>query len=426
MSSTQKIAILLTALLSALDGYDILSISFAAPAISAEWGISRAALGLVFSSGLGGMMAGSFLLAPLGDRIGRRAIVLIALTLMGTGMGLSTLAWDTTTLALCRIVTGIGLGAMVAVINPLAVEFANARFRTMAVAVMSIGFPLGGMIGGFIAAVLLRYFSWEAVFLFGALASLITFPLVLLWLPESPSFLLARRGADSLDRVNALLEKCGHAPVAALPPMPPAPPATPYREIFAPGQIAATLWITAANFLFMIATYFFLSWMPQIVADKGFDPSTASTISAISSLFGVVACILLGGAAIYCNLRRLVAGLAAGLGLAVMLFGFMPADVLLLTGSAVLVGICLFAGTTGIYALMAASFPPRMRVTGGGFSMGMGRVAGVLSPSIAGLLFGTGSSVEIIAIILGGSALLAGLLIGGFNPIWRQRPQLAA
>lgn len=412
MSRAQKIAILLTALLSALDGYDVLSISFAAPAISAEWGISKAELGLVFSSGLVGMMGGSFLLAPLGDRIGRRAIVITALLLMGCGMALSATAHSTATLALWRVVTGVGIGAMVAVINPLAVEFANARFRTMAVAVMSIGFPLGGMIGGFVAAALLKSFSWEAVFLFGAIASAITLPLILLWLPESPSFLLTRRDPKSLDRVNALLRRCGHDAVAALPPLPPEQPKTPYREIFSGAQLLPTLWITTANFLFMMATYFFLSWMPQILADKGFDPSTASTMSAIANLFGVFACLLVGIAALYIPLRRLVACLGLGLGFAVIAFGFTPPDFHWLTLAAALVGICLFGGTTGIYTLIASSFEPRMRVTGGGFAMGMGRVAGALAPSIAGMLFGMGASLETISIVLGGCAIFSGLLLG--------------
>lgn len=411
MSRTQKIAILLTALLSALDGYDILSMSFAAPAISEEWHIGKAELGLVFSSGLVGMMAGSFLLAPLGDRIGRRRIVIIALALMGAGMALSATAHNTTVLALWRIVTGVGLGAMVAVINPLAVEFANARFRTMAVAVMSIGFPLGGMIGGFAAAFLLRHFGWEAVFLFGALASLTALPVILLWLPESPAFLLTGRAPGSLDRMNRLLAKCGHPPLAALPAQPEQKPRAPYREIFSGDQLIPTLWITTANFLFMTATYYFLTWMPQIVADKGFDPASASAMSAIANLFGVASCILLGITALYFPLKRLVTGLALAMGCAVIAFGFAPADHGWLVFTAGMVGICLFGGTTGIYTLIANTFEPRMRVTGGGFAMGMGRVAGALAPTIAGLLFGAGFSLELISIILGGCALLSGLLL---------------
>lgn len=422
MSRAQKIAIVLTAVLSALDGYDILSISFAAPAISAEWGVSKSALGLVFSSGLVGMMAGSFFLAPLGDRIGRRRIVILALLLMGSGMALSALADSIAALAAWRVVTGIGIGAMVAVINPLAVEFANARYRTMAMAVMSIGFPLGGMIGGFTASVLLRHYSWEAVFLVGAAVSLLILPFILVWLPESLAFLLSRRDERSLARVNRLLAKCGHAPVAALPPVSAVAPRAPYREIFSGAQLAPTLWITAANFLFMLGAYFFLSWMPQIIADKGFDPAVGSTISAISNLCGMFASLLFGIAALRWAVRPMAALVAFGLGAAIILFGFAPANLGLLTLAAALVGICLYSGITGVFTLIADSFDPRMRVTGVGFAMGVGRIAGALAPASAGMLFAGGASLEAVSMVMGASAVMAGLLLLAS----RARPPLSA
>lgn len=421
MSRAQKVAIALTAILSALDGYDILSISFAAPAISAEWGVSKSALGLVFSSGLVGMMAGSFFLAPLGDRIGRRSIVIIALLLMGSGMALSASANSIAMLAVWRVATGIGLGAMVAVINPLAVEYANARYRTMAMAVMSIGFPLGGMIGGFAASALLHHYSWEAVFLVGAAASLLLLPFVLLWLPESLAFLLSRRDGRSLDRVNRLLARCGHAPVADLPPVPAARPPAPYREIFSGAQLAPTLGITAVNFLFMLAAYFFLSWLPQIVADKGFAPSAGSSISAISNLCGVGASLLFGVAALRWAVKPMAATVAAGLGASILLFGFTPADLGLLTVAAALVAICLYAGITGIFTLIADSYEPRMRVTGVGFTMGIGRIAGALAPAAAGMMFASGASLELVAGVMSACAFMAALMLMAL----RARPKLS-
>lgn len=425
MSRAQKIAIALTAILSALDGYDILSISFAAPAISAEWGVSKSALGLVFSSGLVGMMAGSFFLAPLGDRIGRRRIVIIALLLMGSGMALSATATSIATLATWRVATGIGLGAMVAVINPLAVEFANARYRTMAMAVMSIGFPLGGMIGGFAAAALLQHYSWEAVFLGGAAASLLLLPFVLVWLPESLGFLLSRRDERSLGRVNALLARCGHAPVAALPPVPPETPPTPYREIFSGVQLVPTLAITAVNFLFMLAAYYFLSWLPQIVADKGFAPSAGSSISAISNLCGVGASILFGVAALRWPVKRMAAIVAAGLGGSILLFGFAPADLGMLTIAAALVGIFLYGGITGIFTLIADSYAPRMRMTGVGFTMGVGRIAGALAPALAGMLFAGGASPVLVSALMSACAFTAALVLAAMRARSRLSPGFA-
>jgi MFS family permease len=75
MSRVQLRAVSLCFWLNMLDGVDILSISFAAPLLSREWGIAPATLGIVFSAALAGMMAGSMLLAPFGDAIGRRSVL---------------------------------------------------------------------------------------------------------------------------------------------------------------------------------------------------------------------------------------------------------------------------------------------------------------------------------------------------------------
>jgi AAHS family 4-hydroxybenzoate transporter-like MFS transporter len=126
MSRTQIGAVALTVILSALDGFDVLSVTFAAPAISRDWGLGKGALGIVLSSGLGGMALGSFLLAPLADMFGRRRLILLSLSLMAIGMALSAMASSLPELAGWRVVTGLGIGACVAVINPIAAEFANA------------------------------------------------------------------------------------------------------------------------------------------------------------------------------------------------------------------------------------------------------------------------------------------------------------
>ena len=78
--------------LTALDGYDVLAISFAAPGIAREWGIDRAALGAVLSMELFGMAAGSILLGGLADRWGRKPVILTCLALMTVGMFLTAIS----------------------------------------------------------------------------------------------------------------------------------------------------------------------------------------------------------------------------------------------------------------------------------------------------------------------------------------------
>src|SRR5436189_1915179 len=94
MGRAQIIAVAICIALVALDGFDVLSISFASPGIAADWHIDRAVLGIVLSMELIGMSAGSIFIGSLADRIGRRPATLGCLVVMSIGMWLTTTAHD--------------------------------------------------------------------------------------------------------------------------------------------------------------------------------------------------------------------------------------------------------------------------------------------------------------------------------------------
>lgn len=256
MSLAQIVGVLLIALLSALDGYDVLAMTFAAPSISRDWQLGKGSLGLALSSGLVGMALGSLMLAPLADRLGRRNLILVNLLLMLSGMLLTAFATNLVQLAGWRLLTGIGIGGMVPIITPLASEFANARRRTLAISAIAIGYPVGGTVGGFAAALLLNSFHWQSVFLLGAGAAVVLLSAVILWMPESPAFLATRTGPGALERLNMLRMRFRQPALSAMPLQSHAKPASSYRAIFAPRQARATLRITLVNLLFVITVYY--------------------------------------------------------------------------------------------------------------------------------------------------------------------------
>ncbi|PTS88920.1 MFS transporter, partial [Sphingomonas sp. HMWF008] len=157
--------------LNALDGFDVLSISFASPGITQDWGIDRAALGIVLSMELLGMALGSLVLGGLADRIGRRATILGCLGIMATGMFGAASASGVMILCAWRVLTGLGIGGMLAATNAAVAEAANARHRSLCVVLMAAGYPVGSVIGGSISAVLLTHYGWRAVFVFGGVAT---------------------------------------------------------------------------------------------------------------------------------------------------------------------------------------------------------------------------------------------------------------
>lgn len=409
MGAVQKTVVALTFALSALDGYDVLSVAFAAPSITAEWHIGKAALGAVLSAGLIGMAAGALVLAPLADSIGRKTVVLLCLGLMAAGMLASGLASSLTELRAWRVVTGLGIGGCVATINPIAAEFANARRRALTVSIMAIGYPAGGVIGGSAAAQLLHFYNWRAVFAAGFIMSAALIPIVALFMPESIAFLLTRRGPKALPRLNAVLNRCGHRAVAALGSSSDLDRRG-YAALFGerPG---ATVWITTANLLYAAAAYYILSWMPQMVADAGFSASSASSVSAIGSLAGIAGGLTVGWLAQRHGPRGLTAGTMVGLGAATVAFGYTPPVLPLLTLAGGVCGLFLFSGATGMYATVATTFGDQARASGSGFVSGIGRAASAAAPLLAGLLFAGGMSRGGVSLIFGLVAAVSGLII---------------
>jgi benzoate transport len=422
MGRAQVVAVGLCVLLNALDGFDVLSISFASPGIAAEWGIDRAVLGVVLSMELIGMAAGSIVVGGLADRFGRRPVILGSLVIMAVGMALATTAHDVTTLSAFRLFTGLGIGGMLAAINAAAAEFSNARRRNLAVAIMAGGYPVGAVVGGSIASRLLTGGDWRSVFTFGAIATVAFLPLVWLLLPETVAYLAHRRPPNALERVNAVLRRLGHAPVAALPATAADAPRATIAQLFAPGLARTTVLLTVAYFAHIMTFYFILKWIPKIVVDMGHAPSTAGGVLVWANVGGATGALLLSLATQRFGVRPLVIGALALSAVLVTVFGQGQADLRQLALVAGIAGMCTNAGVVGLYAMFAQSFPTAVRAGGTGFVIGVGRGGAALGPIVAGFLFASGAGLATVAVLMAlGSVLAAAALT-----LLRYREQHAA
>lgn len=411
MSRFQIRALAVLVMLSMLDGYDVVSISLAGPVVAEALGIGKTALGAVFSSGLIGMAFGSLLLAPLADAWGRRAAILGALVLMmigGIWCALVRSGWE---LAAARAVIGLGIGTLIAVTTPLAGEFANARRRAFAVAVTTMAFPLGAMVGGLLAAVLIRNLGWQSVFALKSVVAAVMLPVVFIWLPESPSFLLSSKKAGSLEQLSGFLRWCGHGTVSISTAPADAAPRRGYTDLFAPDQLGITLQLVAANALFAMVGYFWGSWLPHMIVDAGYTVSTASIASAINQLSGVIGGLLLGFATKWIKLRYLSVAALVGTGFALVLFGIAPSYLPLLIVSGAFCAFCLHGGIAGLYATIATSFQEHVRASGTGLAIGVGRITSSVSPLFAGWMFATGFERPSVSAAFAAVAVLSGLIL---------------
>jgi benzoate transport len=413
MSSRQAVAVGLCVLLVALDGFDVLAISFASPGIAKEWGIDRASLGIVLSMEIIGMALGSFALGSVADRIGRRPTVLGCLVLMTAGMFLATTARGVEPMSLFRFMTGVGIGGMLAAINAVAAECANNRRRNLAVTLMAAGYPLGAVFGGTIATQLLADGNWRSVFAFGGFATAACIPLVLWLLPESVSYLVERRPANALARVNETLRRLGHRAVAALPTAPAAAPVrrNPLVELFSPQLARSTVLLTTAYFAHIMTFYFMLKWIPKIVVDMGFEPASAGGVLVWANVGGAAGALVFSILTQRVGLRGLVIGALAVTAVMVVFFGRSRSDLTQLAILAACTGFFCNAGIVGLYAMFAQSFPAKIRASGTGFVIGVGRAGAALGPIAAGFLFVAGSTLPVVAAIMALGSLVGAAAI---------------
>lgn len=403
-------AIAICVLLNALDGFDVLAISFASPGIAEEWGVERGVLGVVLSMELIGMGVGSLTIGALADRAGRRPVILLCLVMMAAGMWMAASAGDLVTLSAYRLLTGLGIGGMLAAINAMAAEYANLKYRNLCVIIMATGYPAGIIVGGAIAAVLLANFDWRSVFLFGGAATTAIIPVVWLLLPESIEYLSEKRPKDALARINATLQRMGHAAVQALPAVA-APAKSGLRKLFSKDLVRVSMLLTAAYFCHIMTFYFIMKWIPKIVADMGFSHSAASGVLVWANIGGTTGALLLGLFTQLFSTRHLVIVAFVGSAVMVSVFGQGQADLFQLSLIAAFALFFANAAIIGLYALIAESFPTEVRAGGTGLVIGVGRAGAALGPIIAGFMFQANLGLDVVALVMAFGSLLSALAL---------------
>jgi benzoate transport len=407
MSVAQIVVVAITVALNALDGFDVLAISFASPGIAREWGIDRAALGVVLSMELLGMGLGSIFLGGLADKVGRRRTLLGCLIVMAVGMVMATQSRDLYFLSVWRVFTGLGIGGMLATNNAVAAEFSNSRRRALCVSLMAIGFPIGSVVGGSISAVLLRDGNWRAVFWFGAAATATLIPLVYFLVPESIEWLCQRQPVNALARLNRSLARLGRAALDVLPSVSVQARRRSSTEIFSPRFLRITLLMSFAYFLHVISFYFIVKWVPKIVVDLGFSAPSAAGVLVWLNVGGATGGAVLGLLSLRFGLKPLTMGVLVMTTVMLAVFGRTPPDLTHLSIVCAIAGFFTNAGIVGLYGILAQVFPTDLRATGTGFAVGTGRAGSWLAPIIAGFLFSAGYGLDFVAVAMGIGSLVA-------------------
>jgi MFS family permease len=400
MNWRQWIVVALMVALNALDGFDVLSSAFAAPGITQEWGIERAALGVVLSAELVGMGFGSVLLGGVADKIGRKPTMLACLVVMAIGMYMAHAATAVTPLTIWRFITGLGIGGMLAATNAVTAEASNKAGRSVAMALYVIGYPLGAVIGGFVAqGWLLVEYDWRAVFLFGSIVTACLIPLVILLVPETPAYLVAVRPAGALERINKSLAVFGKAPIAALPILSRTASKPGVGDLWSNPHLRKVTTLLAFGYMFHTITfYYILKWAVQIVADSGFSQPEAASVLTYANIGGALGGFVFGFLMKKWDIKTPTIVMLILGSLATVAFGLGRDSLEGWRWATVMTGFFTNAAIVGYYSAFARGFPAYARATGTGVVLGVGRMGAAGSPIIAGLLFAWLGNDELLAV----------------------------
>ena len=427
MSLYQVLVVALCVFINAIDGFDILALSFASPVIVREWGLTPEQTGFVFGANLAGIGIGAFVWSFVADLVGRRPVIILGTLFMSVGMIATATVDGLNGLALCRLVTGLGIGAMVSTAGTLAIEYSAARWRTVSVALVVLGYPVGGAVGGLATSWLMAHYGWRPIFLFGGSLTVLLLPLLLWRLPESIEFLLERQPRNALARINRYAARLALPVLEVLPPPGARVGAVgQFVELWRPAHRRASLTLCVLYPLYMFTFYFFISWSTKMATERGLSDAAAVGMSSLISLSGIAGGVVFGLVAARVRLTRLVATLAVLMSLGIVAFGVLPATPGALNLAALLQGFIMWGTSATIYSVIALSYPVRVRASGIGLVVTIGRAGSALGPLCAGLLRGAGYEWSFVALVLAIPAVLAAVLITTLRPDSHTSPRPVA
>jgi MFS transporter, AAHS family, 4-hydroxybenzoate transporter len=383
LSPLQITVLILSTLVVWLDGYHIQSMALIVPTLSAQWSIKSADFSLVLTSALFGIAIGGAFLAPLGDRFGRRILLISSMAFLGLASIGTSFSGNTMQLIIWRFLTGLALGASLTNATALTSEYLPSKRRAALVTLMFSGVSIGAFTSGFVAPVIIEKFGWKGMFTIGGAIPLLLSVVLAAAIPESIKLLLASRPNDpGIAKIVARLA-----------------PGTDSRTVYARKveihkqsitellnetyrKGTLLLWMVFVFNMFVL--YMLVNWLPTLLRMQGWTASQAPKGAVMIQAGGLAGGLILSwcvykGKTVRAMLAAYIIA-AAALGLFTILPSSGPSWWVLL----LMVGCGISGSQFVLNTLSAIYYPPLIRATGIGWAAGIGRIGAVLSPMIGG------------------------------------------
>jgi AAHS family 4-hydroxybenzoate transporter-like MFS transporter len=353
------------------DGLDNQVLGFAMPTLIAEWGVTKAEMSPVSAAGLIGMVFGAIWAGALGDKYGRRRLLLISLVLFGAMTMLAALANGVIALGLARFAAGLGLGGALPNATAYAAAFAPVRRRPIAITLTIVCVPIGGLLAGFLARLLLPGFGWQALLAVAGALPIMVAALLLRFLPESiPDAALGSSGK--------------------------------LVDLVKPGLRHDTVTLWAAMFCCLFAVYTVNSWAPTMLKEAGFAATTATDGLSAFNLGGIAGGVCSAWLVTMAGSRRpllLISAMASVSALAAGLWAIGAIGAAGIVATFVILGFGVHGVQTALFAVAAHVYPNAIKATGVGAAVGIGRIGAVLSAFGGAAALGAGGALAFFGLV---------------------------
>lgn len=345
-----------------LEGYDITAISYAIPSLTEVWHVKPAMFTLPLTSGSFGLLCGALCAGLLGDHFGRKPVLIGCAFTFGLFSLLSAFSSGLTSLAVLRFFTGLGLGGGIPLAIALATDFAPATSPRRLVILMSAGVSVGNTAGGFIASYCVKTMGWQGIFIFGGLLPILVIPILWRFLPESK-----------------YLESVHHERGKPNPVL-----------LFRDGLALRTCILWMVNLFNLVGNYFILFWLPSILHSQGLTPSSAIFVTTMYALGSILGALITAPIVDLLGIERVIATMLTMGACCVLLVGTTTLSVTMLCVVICATGAGIGGCQHGINAVSGALYPPRIRATGAGWALGLGRVGQIGGPMVGGFFLAVG------------------------------------
>jgi AAHS family 3-hydroxyphenylpropionic acid transporter len=366
-----------------LEGFDIQALGISLGKLTRQFGLDANQRTMLTTFSSVGIVLGAILGGRVADFIGRKPVLLCAVSAFGVFTLATIFAPAFTTLFVFRVLAGVGFGAALPMMMAIAAEISTPERKAITAAMMFCGMPAGGGSSGLLVQYLGPDFDWRVLFALGGLLPLVLVPAIYFLLPETRARNAARHEA---------------------------PPGAIVHALFGEGRLAPTLLLWSTFLPTLTILYLILNWLPTLVASKGFSgtiPAQATMLFNYGSVFGA---LLFGGLVDRLGVRwPLVLSFAALIACLLALGSASEVTpVLVLSG---LAGFLLLGANYAMYGAAAAYYPLRVRGTGSGACISVGRVGSILGPLLAGIWLGGGATAAQVIGYMAPFAAAAGVAV---------------